>query len=101
MRCYLSGKISGLPYQEAVDNFEKAEKEVEQLGYEPLNPMKLCPFNPDWTWEDYMENDLGALLKCHAIYMQKNWGSSRGARCEYALAKELGISIYFQDELQY
>ena len=28
--------------------------------------------------------------------MLRNWASSKGARCEYALAKELGLKIEFQ-----
>jgi hypothetical protein len=96
MKCYISGKISGLPQEEAFNKFEKAEKDVEHLGYKPVNPMKLCPFNKDFEWEDYMEKDIGALLRCKAIYMLKDWGNSKGARCEYALAKELDLKIIFE-----
>jgi hypothetical protein len=28
--------------------------------------------------------------------MLKNWGKSKGARCEYVLAKELGLNVVFQ-----
>jgi hypothetical protein len=58
--------------------------------------MKICQPNDSWAWEDYMEKDLGILLRCDGIYMLNNWGNSKGARCEYALAKELGLTIRFQ-----
>ncbi len=95
-KVYISGKITGLDYQEAFDIFEKAELEVKNLGGTPINPMKICENNPNWSWEDYMEKDLGALLRCEGIYMLKNWGNSRGARIEYAVAKEMGLTIEFQ-----
>ena len=60
-----------------------------------VNPMKLEHLHAK-NWEDYMAEDLKELLKCDGIYLMKNWGSSRGARCEYALAKELGLIIIFE-----
>ena len=96
MKCYISGKISGLSQEEAFEKFEKAEKEVESLGYKPVNPMKICPYNPDWEWEAYMEKDIGALLRCKSIYMLNDWGNSKGARCEYAISKELNLNVIFQ-----
>jgi hypothetical protein len=95
-KVYISGKISGLDYQEAFKKFEEAEKDVIQFGGVPVNPMKICGNNPDWTWEDYMDKDLAALLRCEGIYMLNNWGASKGARVEYAVAKELGLTIVFQ-----
>jgi len=99
MRTYISGKISGIDYDLAVKLFESAEKEVELLGLTPINPIKISPYNPKWKWEDYMEKDIAELLRCDAIYMLDNWETSRGARCELALAKELGINIVYQQEV--
>ena len=93
---YISGKISGIDIEEAKKLFENAEEEVKKLGGVPINPMKISPYDPNWTWEDYMENDLGALLRCEGIYMLNNWGGSRGSRIEYVVAKEMGIHVIFQ-----
>lgn len=95
-KVYISGKITGLDYQEAYNKFESAEKEVINFGGAPVNPMKICDNDPTKTWEDYMEIDLAALLRCEGIYMLNNWGASKGARVEYAVAKELGLTILFQ-----
>jgi len=95
-KVYISGKISGIDIEEAKKLFEIAEEEVKVLGGTPINPMKISPYNPDWTWEDYIEKDLGALLLCDGIYMLNNWGTSRGARIEYAVAKEMSIPVIFQ-----
>ena len=39
-KIYISGKITGLAHETAYANFELAEKVLESLGYEPINPMK-------------------------------------------------------------
>lgn len=96
-RVYVSGKISGLPYQEVFDKFEHREKQLQMIGFEVINPMKIhnCE-DRDKPWEEYMAEDIPELLKCSAIYMQKDWGQSKGARVEYAIAKELGFKIIFE-----
>jgi len=96
-KTYISGKVTGLDYNIAYKSFEDAEYEVHALlGSTSVNPMKFCPNEPSWTWEQYMELCCKHLLYCDSIFMLKNWGHSKGARCEYALAKELGLKIYFQ-----
>lgn len=41
MRIYISGKITGLPFDEAFKMFENAENKLKFRGYEVVNPMKL------------------------------------------------------------
>lgn len=99
LKVYISGKITGLALEEAFIMFENAEEHLLRTGTakEVVNPMKLVPYNPTLTWEDYMAEDIKHLLKCDAIYMLTNWGNSRGARVEYNIAKELGLQIMFQE----
>lgn len=92
-KIYISGKITGLDYQETFNNFERIENMLIERGYDVVNPMKLCPKNDSWEWADYMEKDLGALLRCNAIYLMKNWSDSLGARCEFLVAREIGLKI--------
>ena len=40
-KVYISGKITGLEYQDAFNNFERAEQEIKELGGTPVNPMKI------------------------------------------------------------
>lgn len=91
-KVYISGPISKIPFQEAFDNFEKKEKELIALGYEVVNPMKL-EHNHDKSWKSYMKVDLKALIDCDCIVMLPGWVSSKGARIEWYLAKDLGIQI--------
>jgi hypothetical protein len=96
MKIYISGQITGLEYTESYLNFEDAEKKLNTATkYEVVNPMKLN-HNHDKSWENYMLEDIKALFECDAIYMLKNWGSSKGARIERSIAIEMGIDIIYE-----
>ncbi|MCP3682106.1 MAG: DUF4406 domain-containing protein [bacterium] len=99
-RIYLSGKITGLRYEDAKVLFEQAEKELikkEWTQASIVNPMKIQFCIDCKSWEQIMVEDIKHLLFCDSIYMLRNWGSSRGARIEYAIAKEMKKTIIFQD----
>lgn len=100
MKTYISGLVTGLDFEVAFAKFEKAENKVieEYFGVEKVvNPMKLHPRLPQKKWEEYMSVDIAELITCDAIYMMECWGQSKGARVEYAIAKELGLKIFFED----
>lgn len=101
MKIYISGKISGLDQEKAKEKFRVAKGKL-QFAFpeaEVIDPMELVPYHPDLTWENYMGKDLEELLSCDAILMLPCWAKSRGARIEYAVAKELGITIMFEEDL--
>ena len=93
---YLSGKITGMPIEEARTIFTAAELALRLKGYEVINPLSLDHgHNGDWI--NYMVVDLEALMRhADAIYMLDGWGESRGARIEYAIAREMGLKVMFQ-----
>lgn len=95
LRIYISGKITGLDVKVAKEYFDSVEQYLSQLGHLPVNPMNICPQNPEWQWQDYMAEDIRALLVCDAIVMLENWKDSKGARIEHAIAQELGIDIFY------
>jgi len=94
-KIYISGKITGLVFEDAFKNFEKAEKKWIEEGYEVVNPMTI-DHNHDKSWENYMRIDLKAMLECDSIFMLKGWETSRGAVIEHNLAKDLGFKIHYQ-----
>lgn len=100
MKCYISGKITGLPEDEAKYEFERASK----LAYidflmTPLNPMKFT-HNHDRSWNSFMKEDLKQMMKCDAIYMIYNWKNSKGAIIEHDLAKKLGFVIIYESRFR-
>lgn len=122
MKIYISGKISGLPIEEAKALFQTAEdyllKKYKDYNVEVANPFKLdhakalaleaiMEHEKDYpeasktvsaydVWCAYMEVDVAAVLKSDGIYMLKNWEQSKGARVEYAIAKEIALTISYE-----
>lgn len=41
-KIFISGRISGIKYENAKKNFRKAEKYWAEKGYEVVNPTRLC-----------------------------------------------------------
>ncbi len=96
MRIYLSGAISKIPYEEAFELFEHAERIIENFGHEPVNPMKSAGEYPGKPWSEYMAEDIMILDACDAIFMLQNWRDSDGARIEHYIAAVRGKQIFYQ-----
>lgn len=94
--CYISGKISGLGSVEVIGKFARAEKAVEQLGFEPVNPMKNGVEGDEWG--KHMVEDIKNLEKCEAVFFLDDWEFSEGAKIEHTLAKNMKKKIFYQIE---
>lgn len=90
-KVYIAGAVSNLPYQEAMENFKKAEEFLYSRGDTPVNPTKHCDVS--WDWDECMKKVIPLLLQCDKIYMLKGWKQSRGAKLEHFIALKLGIRI--------
>jgi hypothetical protein len=98
MRVYISGQITGLELQEAQERFEGAETLLENIGLNPINPLKNgLPFNT--SWEEHLVKDIELLMGCNAIMLLGNWKNSKGARIEKFVAEELGLVVLHEDIL--
>ncbi len=95
-KCYNSGKISGLPYLVAYNNFKSADKEIAARGFESVNPMEEKWLRPSAPWIFHMIVDIWHLLWCSTVYFQKNWSESRGAQIEFYIALNLNKEIIMQ-----
>ncbi len=88
MKVYISGKITGLPIEEAKDNFSKVQIKLEEQGYKVVNPLENgLPTNA--KWKDHMKADIKLLMDCDTIYLMKNWKDSKGAKVERDIAVAL------------
>lgn len=94
-KCYIAGLIGDLPIEIYTLNFEKAEQEVEALGYIPVSPLKL-PHNHDKSWKSYMIEDLISMLQCDVLYALKNIRFSPGGKIELQTAVSIGMDIIHQ-----
>lgn len=84
---FISGKVSGLEYYTAYAQFANAERILQQMGYHPINPMRLC--KKHWSWLRCMIVCLWRIALCSKFHQLPNWEDSRGARIEYKWAKLL------------
>lgn len=95
-RVYISGKITGLPIEEARANFAEIEKCYSVLGVKTFNPMsekRLINKLGRLPWVVYIISDVCMELLCNEIHLQPNWTDSRGARIERKIAVFLKYKI--------
>lgn len=94
---YISGPMTGLPdfNREA---FFKAERELAKLvSADFVNPARINGTETEgWKWADYMRVALREMMAADCIYMLEGWEKSKGALLELEVAKQLGMSVMFQ-----
>lgn len=99
MKIYISGKISGLPPQEARQRFADAADLLKAIGFEAVNPLNNG-LESSAMWKEHMVADIRMLLDCEAIYMMDNWIESRGASIEYDIANRLNMDVWFESNIR-
>ena len=94
MTVYISGPITGNPNY--VEDFWNAWVILNNKGLNPVSPVdigialeKKLKRKP--TWDEYMREDIKALMDCEAIYMLPGWRDSRGSCLEKHIALQLGM----------
>ena len=79
MKCYISGKISGLLPEQVTAKFRQAEQQIRAFGHEPVNPLDNG-VDKEASWNEHFVADVALLLECDAIYLLKDW-AHRGDYC--------------------
>lgn len=88
---YVCGPMTGLP-ELNFPAFFKAERELLAAGYhQVLNPAGRAGQTPDQSWEWYLRRGIIDVCQSDGIALLTDWGTSRGARLEVAVAQGLGI----------
>jgi hypothetical protein len=93
MRVYIAGPMTGLPEF----NFPAFNAMAEVLradGWHVENPAEHGHVDGA-DWGDYLRYDISRLSTCSAMMLLPGWSSSRGARLEVSIAKELGHEILY------
>lgn len=99
MKVYISGKITGLNFEQTRAKFQASSDLIESIGMIPVNPMENgLPDNA--TWEQHMLRDIEMLMGCQAIFMLDDWMDSRGARIEKFIAEQRNMLIFFESNIQ-
>lgn len=99
-KIYIAGKIAGCNLYDAEAKFADAEQMLRGLGYNPINPMAKVSQQENYSWADYMKEDIPLLLSCEAIYLLPDWQDSKGARLECHIASELEMDVLTPELLE-
>ena len=92
-RIYISGAIKNDPDYRGKFATHEHKLSVHD-GYEVVNPCTL-PHPEDATYEDFMREDIRAMLDCDEIGMIPGWELSAGAKLEFLVATMCGITVKF------
>jgi hypothetical protein len=93
MKIYICGKVTGdVNYR---NKFLKAEDDLYEAGFYPINPAACVPSNTDWNGA--MRIALGLMLRCEGVAILGDWRSSKGAKIEVKLARKIGIPVMTLD----
>lgn len=93
MLVYVSGPIKDVPDHQTA--FLRGCDAMRDAGHEPINPCELDHAD-DATYEDFMREDIRALLDCGAVFMLDGWERSVGARTEHLVAAVCGLRIWYE-----
>lgn len=93
---YISGPMSGIPELNYPAFFEM-ESLLKNMGYVVENPATIPePKDRFPLWRSYMNHALNQLVKCDSIIMLEGWEKSKGACCEFEVARRLNMNILFE-----
>lgn len=92
-KIYIAGKVTGEDLAACTMKFGTAQKEIEALGFEAVNPLEVVG---DWkaTWKDAMRKCIKALMDCDAILLLPCYQISPGAQVERKIGYEIDIPRY-------
>ena len=99
-RVYISGQMTGLPREEYLARFARAEELLRQEGYEVANPTKFFICRHLWAYHIIgyvcaLLYDLWRLNKCDMIYKIPGWKESHGANIESCWAYHQNICLLY------
>jgi hypothetical protein len=100
---YISGPMKNMT-DGNMPAFDEAEKQLKQLGFDVLNPHKICEklntkffgMGKSPEYEDYLKEDIIQMLsKCDTVLVLPGWRGSEGSKCEIANAIACGLDVVF------
>ena len=94
-KIYISGAITGLPFDEVQTKFAVAENILTLQGYEVISPLKTgVPYN--FPYESHITMDIILLMGCDVIYLLSDWIYSKGATMEKNIAELTGKQMIYE-----
>ena len=97
MKVYIAGKITGLDEALVFKKFNESKRQLRRQGCSVMSPAVLAS-NDGFAHSDYMHICFTMIDVCDAVYMQKDWRDSKGARMELQYARSCKKKIFYEDE---
>ena len=91
-RVYISGGMTGIPREQYIELFRRAEQSLRAQGYRKIvNPIRVWACRWPWLYKVIgyrltLLYDLWLLMRCDQIYKLPGWRDSRGANIESCVA---------------
>ena len=79
MKVYIAGKITGLDEALVFKKFNESKLQLRKQGCVVMSPAVLAS-NEGFAHSNYMHICFAMIDVCDAVYMQKDWQDSKGAR---------------------
>ena len=97
MKVYIAGKITGLEKAEVFKKFSESKCQLKKQGCIVMSPAVLAS-NDGFEHSDYMHVCFAMIDVCDAVYMQRDWRDSKGARMELQYAMNCKKKILYEDD---
>lgn len=89
---YISGKVTGLDYEQCYAKFLATERWLQYYGFEVINPMKRVPKGTNWTPAMLICRE--DVKKSDALFLISDWTDSDGAKVEKRIAEWNKIQVF-------
>ena len=96
-RVYISGGMTGIPREQYIELFRRAEQSLRAQGYRKIvNPIRVWACRWPWLYKIIgyrltLLYDLWLLMRCDQIYKLPVWRDSKGANIESCVAYHFKI----------
>ena len=96
-RVYISGGMTGIPREQYIELFRRAEQSLRAQGYHKIvNPIRVWACRWPWLYKIVgyrltLLYDLWLLMRCDQIYKLPGWRDSKGANIESCVAYHFKI----------
>lgn len=97
-KIYISLPISHYDLEERRAYAQRVEDVLAHF-YEVVNPLKNG-LTAEADWREHMRVDLRNLLECDAIFMCREFETSKGCKLEWDVATTVGMEVIYEDVKQ-
>jgi hypothetical protein len=94
MRFYVAGPMTGYENLNH-EAFHAEEARLRALGHVVISPARLNEVLGTRSYSDCMRLDVAIVLQVDAVSFLRGWRKSPGAQTEHAVAKAIGLDVYY------